>query len=88
MNTKTVNVDVFTKDNCPFCPKAMDLVKEMSTKYRALIWKQINVDNFLGRKEALNYGIPAVPAIVINGRLIFVGLPTKEEFEEEIQRKI
>ena len=88
MNTRTVTVEVFTAKKCPYCEKAMNMVKAMSKKYRELVWKQTSVDQFEGRREALNYGIPAVPEIVIEGRLVFIGLPTIKEFEEEIVKKI
>lgn len=88
MNTKTVTVEVFTSKKCPYCEKAMQMVKTVSKKYREMVWKQTSVDEFQGRRQALNYGVPAVPAIVIEGRLVFIGLPTPKEFEDEISKKI
>lgn len=88
MNAKVISVQIFTSDDCPYCPKAMEMVKELSKKYREVVWTQTSIDKFAGRKQALTFGIPAVPAIVIDGKLIFIGLPTSNEFETEIQKKI
>ena len=88
MNSKVISVQVFTSDECPYCPKAMEMVKEVSKKYKEVVWTQTSIDKFAGRKLALNFGIPAVPAIAIDGKLIFIGIPSTNEFEQEIQKKI
>lgn len=83
-----IKINVFTTTKCPYCKKAMEMIKDVANKHKEIVWKQTSIDEFSGRKEAMNYGIPAVPAIAINGKLVFIGLPTEEEFTIEVENKL
>ncbi|MBI5253471.1 MAG: MJ0307 family thioredoxin [Euryarchaeota archaeon] len=73
-----VKVEVFKTEMCPHCPKAVALVKEVAKDLKNVEVEII--DAMQNPKRALEYGIMAVPTIVINGAKKIVGTPSKEEF--------
>lgn len=77
-----VKVEVFKTEMCPHCPKAVALVKEV-TKDLKNVEVEI-IDAMQNPKRALDYGIMAVPTIVINGTKKIVGTPSREEFVQAL----
>ncbi len=73
-----VKVEVFKTEMCPHCPKAVALVKEVAKDLKNVEVEII--DAMQNPKRALEYGIMAVPTIVINGTKKIVGTPSREEF--------
>jgi len=61
------NIEVYSKDNCPFCVKAKRLLEQMNINF---IEKKIGVD--VTREQLLEVAPQArtVPQIVINGKVI------------------
>ncbi|MDR2623096.1 MAG: MJ0307 family thioredoxin [Methanobrevibacter sp.] len=71
-------VEVFTSPTCPYCPMAEDVV--MQAKEQLQDKMDVEVINIMeNNKRAVDYGIMAVPAVVINGVVEFVGAPTLED---------
>ena len=82
-----VKIEVFTSPMCPHCPPAKRIVEEVVAE----IGKGIEVEYIDVMEEperAMQYGIMAVPTIVINGEVAFVGAPTKEALREKLSRYI
>jgi len=82
-----VKIIVFTSPMCPHCPPAKRVVEEVVAE----IGKNIEVEYIDVMKEpekAAEYGIMAVPTIVIDGEVAFVGAPTKEALREKIAKYI
>ncbi|MDI6655238.1 MAG: MJ0307 family thioredoxin [Candidatus Hydrothermarchaeota archaeon] len=77
-----IKVEVFKTEMCPHCPKAVALVKEV-TKDLENVEVEI-IDAMQNPKRALEYGIMAVPAIVINGTKKFIGMPSRGEFVQAL----
>lgn len=73
-----VKVEVFKTEMCPHCPRAIALVKEAAKDLKNVEVEII--DAMQNPRRALDYGIMAVPTIVINGAKKFVGTPSREEF--------
>ena len=81
-----VKLEVFTSHACPYCPAALEIVKEVEEELDGLIeWQEIDTSDELGRTKAIAYEIRSVPAIVINSKLRFVGVPEKEELATAIE---
>jgi thiol-disulfide isomerase/thioredoxin len=67
-------IELFVAHHCPSCPDARGRVREFANKYPNVTLIERNVDEALGAAEA--YGLFATPAIVIDRRSIFYGVPT------------
>ncbi|MDR3292318.1 MAG: MJ0307 family thioredoxin [Methanobrevibacter sp.] len=71
-------IEVFTSPTCPYCPTAKDIVMEAKKQLKDKIdVEEVNIME--NKKRANAYGVMAVPAIVINGVVEFVGAPTLDD---------
>jgi small redox-active disulfide protein 1 len=71
-------VEVFTSPTCPYCPMAEDVVNQAKEKLQDKIDVEVvNISN--EQKRATDYGIMAVPAIAINGKVEFAGTLTLDD---------
>ena len=78
-------VAILVSRECPYTPKAIELLKEITKKNRDVIWRTVEATSVEGRQIIRRYGVDAVPAFIINGKLGYVGLPTKQEIESKIK---
>lgn len=78
-------VAILISKECPYSPKAIELLKDITKKNRDVIWRTVEATSVEGRQIIRRFGIDAVPASIINGKLGYVGLPTKQELEVKIK---
>ncbi|MDD5417425.1 MAG: thioredoxin family protein [Candidatus Nanoarchaeia archaeon] len=78
-------VAILISKECPYSPKAIELLKDITKKNRDVIWRTVEATSVEGRQIIRRFGIDAVPAFIINGKLGYVGLPTKQELEVKIK---
>ena len=82
-----VKIELFTSPMCPHCPAAKRVVEEVANEMPdAVEVEYINVME--NPQKAVEYGIMAVPTIVINGKVEFIGAPTKEALIEAIKKRL
>lgn len=78
-----IKVEVFSTSTCPHCPAAIDAAEKAKDKLgESIDVEAIKIDdpnNPENRQRAIDYQIMAVPTIVINGDVVFVGAPTENE---------
>ncbi|MDD3753574.1 MAG: MJ0307 family thioredoxin [Methanobacterium sp.] len=82
-----VKVEVFTSPSCPYCPMAIEVVNEVDKIMPGTLEVE-KIDIMVDREKAIEYGLMAVPAIVLNGVVRFVGAPAKEELVKAIEEEI
>jgi predicted thioredoxin/glutaredoxin len=58
------------------------MVREVSKGFNNVEVSCVDVSKPSGREKALSYGVDYVPSIVINGKVVFVGLPDKEKVKQ------
>ncbi len=80
------NVTLLVSKSCSACPSAKTLWKGMKVKY-SFTYREIDIGSEPGQELAERHSIRAVPATIINGRLIFIGVPPRESAEKAIQAK-
>lgn len=80
-----VKIEVFTSPMCPHCPAAKRVVEEVVSEMGGEIEVE-NVNVMEAPERAAKYGIMAVPTIVIDGEVKFVGAPTKEALKDELSK--
>ena len=82
-----IKVEVFSSDSCPHCPGAVKVAEEAKADSTDLDieLEVVNINTDENRKRAIDYQIMAVPTIVINGQVEFIGAPSKEEFVAKLK---
>ena len=82
-----IKVEVFSTNSCPHCPAAIDAAQKAKDKLGDAIDVEVvkideSQDNY---KRAIEYQIMAVPTIVIDGDVAFVGAPHDFELIEKLE---
>ncbi len=54
-------IKLLTSPTCPYCPKAREVVKKLIRSEKDVIALELDVTTEEGLKEALKFGIKAVP---------------------------
>lgn len=82
-----IKIEVFSTNSCPHCPAAIDAAQVAKDKLGdAIEVEVIKIDESEeNRKRAIDYQIMAVPTIVIDGDVAFVGAPTDFELIEKLE---
>lgn len=84
-----IKVEVFSTSTCPHCPAAIDAAQKAKDKLGdAIDVESIKIDdpsNPDNRQRAIDYQIMAVPTIVVNGEVVFVGAPTDTELVAHLE---
>ncbi|MBW8064427.1 MAG: thioredoxin family protein [Nitrospira sp.] len=74
------NVTLLVSPTCSACPSAKSLFKELRVKY-SFSYREVDINSPDGQELAERHAVRAVPATIINGRLTFVGVPSRQSVE-------
>lgn len=77
---KPVKIQVFVTPTCPYCPKAVGIAHKFALLNKNITGEMIEAQEF--PTESDEAGVSAVPHIVINGDVNFVGAQPDEVFAE------
>jgi len=83
-----VYIETVVTPSCPYCPYAVLLANMFAYEaYKQGVRNIISdtVEAYENPDIADKYGVMSVPAIAINGRMTFVGVPYEEDFLEYIK---
>ncbi len=82
-----IKVEVFSTNSCPHCPSAIDAAQVAKDKLGdAIDVEVVKIDESEeNRQKAIEYQIMAVPTIVIDGEVTFVGAPSVDELIEKLE---
>jgi small redox-active disulfide protein 1 len=82
-----IKVEVFSTNSCPHCPAAIEAAQKAKDKLGDAIEVEVlKIDESEEiRQRAIDYQIMAVPTIVIDGEVAFVGAPTDAELIEKLE---
>ncbi len=83
-----VHIETIVTPSCPYCPYAVLLANMFAYEaYKRGNPKVISdtVEAYENPDIADKYGVTSVPAIAINGRIAFVGVPYEEDFIRYVQ---
>lgn len=80
-----VTVELIHTPACPRCVDQGDALRRVAQAVvgEALIWRDLDVIAHLD--YAVSLGVLILPAVAINGRLVFPSLPTPEELRRALQ---
>jgi len=74
---------VYTK-SCIYCPAAKSMFKDLKTKHK-FDYEEIDAESAEGQKLVQKFDIMAVPTIIVDNKVQFVGLPSKEKAEAAVK---
>lgn len=81
------NITLLVSPSCGACPSAKSLWKELRVKY-SFSYREIDITTTDGQDLANRHSVRAVPATIIDGRLTFVGVPSRQSAEKALQLKM
>jgi len=77
---------IFTTTNCPRCPAAKQIAKNVAEKHN-LDLEEINLDD--DPIKGLQFQVISTPSIAIDDETIFFGeVPSEQELQDEIKKYI
>ncbi len=81
-----IKIEVFKTDSCPHCPAAVAVAENAKNRFGDKIEVEIvNANNPENIDRAREYRIMAVPTVVINGNVEFIGAPSDEELIQKLE---
>ena len=81
------NIVLLVSPTCGACPSAKTLWKELRVKY-SFGYREIDINSQDGQDLANRHSVRTVPATIIDGRLTFVGVPSRQSAEKALQLKM
>jgi thioredoxin len=81
------NILLLVSPSCGACPSAKSLWKQLRVKY-SFSYREVDITTDDGRSLADRHSVRAVPATIIDGRLTFVGVPSRESAEKALLLKM
>jgi thiol-disulfide isomerase/thioredoxin len=82
-----VLIEVLALSGCSHCPAAAEMAYRVASQYDNVDVAIVNVATPEGELKARKLGVMGVPAIVINGKLAFVGTPQADLIMHDAVRK-
>ena len=81
----SVTVELIHAPACPHCADGREVLRltAQTVAGDALVWRDLNVLEHLD--YAVSLGVLALPAIAINGSLVFSSLPTPDQLRRALQ---
>lgn len=82
-----ISIEIFSSPGCGKCVQAKAVLKEVVEVFSDKVtWREVSILDEMD--YAIDLGIMASPAIVINGELIFTSLPSASKLSAEILRRL
>ncbi len=78
-------VELYYSDTCHTCHQLRALLMEILP--RSMKFKEINISYPEGRLKASELNIMSVPALAIDGEVVFIGRVTREELLKEVENR-
>jgi len=82
-----VKLEVFTKQDCPYCPKAVKAAEE-AVEVLGDDVEYIKYDIAEHMDKVREYEIMSVPTMVVNGNIAFVEVPETKRLIAKLKRNM
>jgi len=84
----SINIEVFSAPGCGKCGRAKDVLRQIVGTWPddVVVWREVNILDELD--YAVEIGVLSTPAIAIDGKLIFTGLPSEKKLRQAIENKV
>ena len=80
-----MKIELFYTPGCAKCAGALRALKAAAQAVPGIEWREINVLDDLDR--AVDLGVLTLPALAVDGELVFTVLPTVEQLVAELRRR-
>ncbi len=84
---KRVLIEVLALSGCSHCPSAAEMAYRVASQYDNVDVAIVNIATPEGNSKAIKLGVMSVPAIVINGKVAFIGTPQADMIMHDAVRK-
>ncbi len=83
-----VNVEIFSSPGCTKCGRAKEVLRRLAGELGPdrIQWREVDVLEELD--YAVDTGVLSTPAIVMDGELVFSGLPSARRLRQELERRL
>ena len=83
-----VRIELFSTPGCERCGQVLEVLRAISTEHgpERVEWRQINVLDELD--YAVRLGVLSVPAIVIDGELLFSRHPSARRLRSVVEQRL
>lgn len=81
-----LQVVFITEGNCPNCEAIRGALTRFQHEYRHVEVSEVHPEEPLGKSLAAEHGISDLPALIIDGRLRFVGQASEKLIRREFER--
>ncbi len=80
-----MKIELFHTPGCAKCAGATTALKVAAEAVPGVEWREVNVLDDLDR--AVDLGVLTLPALAVDGKLVFTTLPTAEQLVAELRRR-
>ena len=77
-------IEFFSSPACKQCLKGKKRLRALIENNNNIDWQEVNVVEQMD--HAVDMGVLSTPAIAINGKLVFTGMPSEEQFLTAINK--
>lgn len=82
-----MKVELFQTDGCKSCKAMRETLKSVALAAApGVVWRDVDVTAELD--YAVEVGVLSLPAMVVDGELVFSSLPTPAQLTKELQRRV
>ncbi len=83
-----IKIEVFSSPGCGKCGHAKKMLRNMIEEMNAerLEWREINILDDMD--YSVEMGVLSTPAIAIDGKLVFAGLPSAKKLKKYLENKL
>jgi len=82
-----VKVSLLTAKWCSQCPSVKEIWRELKQRYD-FEYEEVDITSDRGKELVKQNEIKSVPVTLIDGNVVFIGIPDKEEAVLAVQNKI
>jgi len=79
-----VKVTVVTTKTCPYCPPTKSMWRELKKQYN-FDYEEVDASEEKGQQLVKKFNIRTVPTTVIDDKVAFIGVPTKDKAIEAVK---
>ncbi len=85
---KRIQVEVFSSPGCSRCGQVFDILQTITQEFGAerIEWREVNVLDEL--EYAVELGVLSMPAIAIDGELVFKSHPSAGKLREALETRL
>jgi len=80
-------IEIITSPNCPHSPRALKVASKLVSKFKfPVILQECSIETEEGQARAYEFSVDSTPAVVINGRVAFLGVPSQGELKDAVMK--